>query len=113
MSFASKLNKGGNVFYYRLPEGAEYLKLKDLDPTKIYEIKGFWINEKTEFGPAATMICDGFGVNLPDHLLQTVRDILADPDQIEAVNAGTAGFRVRQAENRKGQKFLSVEWMDL
>ena len=112
MSLASKLNKG-NLFNYRLPENPSYYKLDELDPKQTYEIKGLWINEDGKFGPSATLICDGYGVNLPRHLVPVCRQILADPEFVEGINAGVFGFRVRKAVNKAGQDFLSVEWVDL
>lgn len=112
MSLAAKLNKGSK-FFYRMPEGSPYYKLEDLDPKQDYEVKGLWINEDGKFGPSATLICDGFGVNLPRHLVQVCRDILASEDLVEGINAGVLGFRIRKASNKAGQEFLSVEWVDL
>ena len=112
MSLAAKLNKG-NKFFYRMPEGSPYYKLDDLDPKQSYEVKGLWINEEGKFGPSATMICDGFGVNLPRHLVPICREILADQDFVDGINSGVFGFKIRKAQNKAGQEFLSVEWVDL
>ncbi len=112
MSLASKLNKGSK-FTYRMPEGSPYYKLEDLDPKQDYEVKGLWINEEGKFGPSATLICDGFGVNVPRHLLPVCREILADSEIVEGINAGVFGFRIRKAVNKAGQEFLSVEWLDI
>lgn len=112
MSLASKLNKGSK-FTYRMPEGSPYYKLEDLDPKQDYEVKGLWINEEGKFGPSATLICDGFGVNVPRHLLPVCREIMADSEIVDGINAGVFGFRIREAVNKAGQKFLSVEWLDI
>lgn len=113
MSFASRHAHKGPLFTYRLPEGeTTYIRLKDLEKGKKYEIKGFYINKSSQFGEAPALIMRDCVVNLPRHLLSDVRDIMASQDDVDAVNAGTAGFVVTEVSNDKG-KFLSVEWVDL
>lgn len=113
MSFTSGLNNKGSLFNYRMPEGSPYYKLEELDQDQTYEIRGLWINETGKFGPSATLICDGFGVNVPKHLLQDCRIILQSPEKVEAINAGTAGFKPRKAVNKAGQEFASLTWVEL
>lgn len=114
MSFAKRHEHKGPLFTYRLPEGeVTYLKLKDLDRNKVYEVRGFYINTSSQFHEEdAAMIMTDAVLNLPQHLLRDVKEIMADPDDVNDINGGVVGFRVVEKQSDKG-KYLSVEWVDL
>lgn len=118
MSFASKYNKG-NKFAIDTEGWSEYRDLKSLYKENgddfIYPIHGFYINRKSQFGDAPVIICDGYFVNCPKHLLDTVYDILASEEAIADINAGKAGFRIRtyEAKNYKNKKCYSIEFVDV
>jgi hypothetical protein len=52
-------------------------------------------------------------VNLPEHLLEDVQDMISDSEAVEQINAGKAGFKIRTYTDRKGGTSYSVEWMDI
>lgn len=114
MSFATKHAHNGPLFTYQLPEGDKtYLKLKDLQPGTDYELKGLFISKSSQFVKEQPNAVISYAiVNLPQHLLDDVRDMMADEDDVQAINAGTAGFRVIQKNGKKGT-YLSVQWIDL
>ena len=118
MSFAGKYNKSGKVFSVDTDGWDVYKSLADLfenDPLKIYPVRGFYINNKSKFGPRPTMISDGFFVNLPEHMLDDVRTIMTNPEDVATIDAGKVAFRVRtytsKAYNKEcfGVEFLDVE----
>ena len=74
----------------------EYVSLQDLvgmyDTDMQYVIHALYINNKGQYGPQALAVIDNYKVNLPSHLLSDVREMLANPDDVAAINEGRAGF---------------------
>lgn len=118
MSFASKHNKGSK-FNIDTEGWSEYRDLKSLykefDAETVYPLHGFYINRKSQFGLAPVIISDGYFVNCPAHMLEEVNSILADAEDIAAINAGKVGFKIRtyQAKNYKNKTCYSVEFVDM
>lgn len=119
MSFASKYNKGGNVFNIDTEGWTEYRDLKSLlkenGPDKEYPVHGFYINRKSQYGDAPVIISDGFYVNAPRHMLDDVIKIMGDAEAIDAVNNGLVAFKVRtyEAKNYNNKKCYGVEFVDV
>lgn len=118
MSIASKYNKG-NLFKVNT-EGYEYRSLEWLfnenGADQDYEVRGIYINHKSQFGDAPVAICDGFFANLPSHLLDDAKDMLKDQETIDAINAGKFGFKIETYEKEVGKKMKTcygVRWVDL
>ena len=118
MSFAAKHNKG-NVFNIDTEGWSEYRDLKSLlkenGPDEVYPVHGFYINRKSQFGDAPVIISDGFFVNCPRHMLEDVRQIMTDAEDIAAINDGRVGFKVRtyEAKNYNNKKCYGVEFVDI
>lgn len=113
MSFANKYNKGG-IKWNINTEGFKYHNLLELSKNETYRIYGFYINTKTKFGayPVA-ILCDGF-LNLPQHTLTTVKDMLQDPETVEMIKSGKCGLQVEEYVSAKYNKeLLSVKWVDM
>ena len=111
MSFANRFNKG-NRFDIDTT-GYDYLKLSELDRGKVYQLKGFFISTKGSYGPSPVAIIEGHFVNLPQHTLSVVQDMLTDDEAIKWIKDGLAGFKVRPYTDSNGKERLSVEWVDL
>ena len=111
MSFANRYNKG-NKFNIDTT-GYNYLKLSELDPEKVYVLRGLFINSKGAFGPSPVAIIEGNFVNLPQHTLSVVQDMLLDDETVATIKAGSAGFKLRKYTDSNGKDRLSVEWMDV
>ena len=118
MSIAAKYNKG-SLFKVNT-EGYGYKGLEELynenGADQEYEVRGIYINHKSQFGDAPVAISDGFFVNLPAHLLDDAKDMLKDQDAIDAMNAGTFGFKIETYEKEIGKKMKTcygVRWVDL
>ena len=97
MSFAAKHNKGSK-FSVDTEGWSEYRDLKSLykeDPEAVRPVYGFYINKKSQFGNAPVIICDGYYVNCPKHMLDDVMDILQSAEDIADINDGKVGFKVR------------------
>ena len=95
MSIASKYNRTGNLFPID-SENFEFISLEELyrkvGEQGEYQLLGVFVNSKTRFGEQPVAIIDGFKVNLPKHMTETVKAIMADPEDVAEINAGKVGF---------------------
>ena len=111
----SKFNSKGNAFTYRAPEGTPYKKLKDLynkkHPDEVWTILGAFVHNG-QYGENAVLVTKNCYVNLPDHMVQRVKDLINDDEVVDQINKGGAGFRIYEYENSKGNKSLSVTFVD-
>lgn len=117
MSIASKYNKG-SAFTYQAPEDVPFISLEKLFHTGgegvVYPLHSLYINNKSKYGDAPVAITDGYFVNLPRHMLDTVREMMGDMELIAAVNGGHVGFTVRPYVRTGDNKPLySVTWLDI
>lgn len=97
-----------------LIEGIEDPKeVKDIVEETIYQVRGIYINTKGLFDDAPVVALDSAYVNLPAHMTQICREILADPQAIAAINAGRVGFTIYAYEKPQYHKTCySVRWVD-
>lgn len=116
MSFASKRAKGSKFDINT--EGFEYKSLDELVKENgintQYKILGFYINKKSRYGDAPVAICEGFFANFPNHMLEEVKEILQDPEDIADIKAGKVGFTIEEYTSKTyGTDCLGVQWVDL
>lgn len=87
--------------------------LFNTDPDKTYTLLGLF-TKGSKFGKEPDAIIQGYKVNLPRHLLDTVNDMLDDNQVIEAIKAGKVGFKVYSYHsNTYNKDAYSVTWLDL
>lgn len=101
MSKATTYNRGSafNVNF----EGLEFISLQDLydqqEPGKaeetVFKITGLFINQKSKFGPRPFVSTPNFLADLPAHMLETVQQMIGDPEVVEEINSGKVGFQLR------------------
>ena len=113
--FLNKYNKKVNVFKYEQVEEPEYKSLKDLFENGETEvlIKGFFINTKGYYGDSAVAIADGYNINLPNHLLETVKEMLTDGELIEMINNDRIGIEIYQYTSKKWGTNYSVNFIEM
>lgn len=114
----SSLNKGKRIFTYQMPEDAEFISLKELfdenGADKIYVLVGMYLSDKGNFGTQPILLTPTHFVNAPKHLVDVVKDIVADETIVEQINAGNAGFKIQKYIDKKYKKeCYSVEFVDL
>lgn len=114
MSFGTKRSKGTVNFNVDV-SGFEFKSLKDLEVGSIYKIDGLYINTKSKFGshPVAIVADDKILVDLPKHLVEEVKDILSDAEDVADIKAGKCGFRVYEYTTDDGLVCRSINWMDI
>ena len=87
--------------------------LFNTDPDKTYTLLGLF-TKGSKFGKEPDAIIQGYKVNLPRHLLDTVEDMLDDNQVIEAIKAGKVGFKIYSYHsNTYNKDAYSVTWLDL
>lgn len=116
MSFARKFN-ASNVFEINT-DGMPFCKLSALynkhGKNAIFEIGGFFISQGGTYGPTPVIITPNVLVNLPNHLLETVRNIISDDEAIETVKQGLVGFKVREYQTKDTNKTCySITFVDI
>jgi hypothetical protein len=116
-TFASKLNKP--MFNVDTTD-FNYIKLADLYKSKehggkdaIHVINGVFINE-SQYGPNPVIISEQYKalINLPKHMAGAIKEILADPELVQAVKDGKAGFKIYTYESHNRECY-SINFVDL
>ena len=112
MSVLSKYNKG-SLFTFKLdPEMViEFVKLSELDLDREYVVRMLYINTKGQYKdhPVAASFPKGdedaiMLVDLPEHLTDTVREMIVDQEVAELANKCKLGFKIRTYEYESGDK---------
>jgi len=114
MSFANKYNKNTELLFNINCDGFDYKKLSELDADTTYTLRGVFVSNKSKFGESAVAICDNFFVNLPNHMINTVREILSDAESIDDINNSKVGFTVYQYHSDTYNKdCYSIKFVDI
>lgn len=117
MSFASKYSNASPRFNVKITNPT-YTSLADLftdyGSDHVFAIAGIYINTKGQYGAQPCVaINESTLVNFPKHLLEVCEEMRKDPDAIDAINNGQAGFKVYQYTSKQGRVAYSVDWVDL
>lgn len=115
MSFGSKhARKEGLTFAFDTSSIKGYTSLKDLyavhAPEEVYVIRAIFIS-KGKFGEHPTIALENVYVNLPSWMTEECRGIASDPEDVQAINEGKAGFRIVKRTGQNGD-YLAVNWVD-
>ena len=112
---------------YDTSDASNYRKLEEVydDPDTVYEVRGCFINPKTNYNSkitrkkeAAVLILDDFMVNVPDHQIMAVKHILEDEEACDAIDRGECGFKIRKYHQTEYDKdcysitFVNIEPKD-
>ena len=108
----SRLNKGSKFTIDTTD--FPFKDLSELELGKPYTLRGVYVLKKRgkmkQDMPNA--IIDGTVINLPAHLLDDVKEIIADDSIVADIEAGKAGFTVYTYNDDNGEH-RSVKWIDL
>ena len=115
MSYATKFNKG-NKFTFKPADDAQYVSLEVLynkNPEQIHDVKALYINTKSKFGDAPCVAIDPvIIVNLPKHLLETVKEMIANDECVAAINNNEVKFKIYSyRDNTFNKTCYGVEWL--
>lgn len=88
--------------------------LFDTDPKAKHKVLGLFTNNGGKYGTEPVAIIDGFLVNLPRHLLDTVQQMLDDDDIVQYIKDGHVAFSIYQYHSSKyNRDAYSVKWLDI
>lgn len=86
-------------------EELSYRKLKELDKSKVYNVSGLFINNKSAYGEQAVVISinddESFMVGLNATDTAAIKPALENQEVIDSIKSGTQGFRVREFVSKK------------
>lgn len=97
-----------------------YVKLRDIYESKdeggndvIHPLNGLYVH-KSELGDSPVLVESEKRrlVNLPSHLGETVREILANPEAVTAIKEGKVGYTIYTYESHK-RKCYSISFVDM
>lgn len=115
-SFASKHNKSNfdvDVTNFQFVKLADiYKSKKEGGKDVIHDCNGLWVH-KSELGDSPVCI-DAKNkrlVNFPSHVSDEIRDILSDPDDVQAIKDGKVGYTIYEYESH-GKTCYSIRWVD-
>lgn len=112
MSMFSHLNKSYENKFVNMPESLEnYRKIAELNQNEIYTVLGMYIVPagKSKFGEHANMgLVDSNGeafiINLPHHMTDSVKMIMANDELLKGVNNGDCKVKVKDYFSKKYNK---------
>lgn len=115
MSYATKFNKG-NKFTFKPADDPQYVSLEVLynkNPEQVHDVRALYINTKSRFGDAPCVAIDPvIIVNLPSHLLETVKEMINDDECVAAINNNEVKFKIYSYKNKTFNKTCyGVEWL--
>lgn len=120
MSFASKHKKGG-IQWGIDTKDFEYFKLEDLFKKDaegtVYNLLGVFINKNKsekdlkDYGASVVGILSDKLINLPSHMEEEVKEIMADEEDVADIKAGNVWFRIRSYESH-GKTCYSPDWLE-
>lgn len=92
----------------------EFIKLSELVEKygikKEYIVRALFTNKESKFSEQGVIVTDDYNVNLPNHLTELIKEMRADEDVVNIINAGEVQFTIYEYENKKGQKGYSINF---
>ena len=114
----TKFNNGNVRFDFEPSKDFEYKKLEELfkanGKDKVYLVKGVFINTKSRYGDSAVAVGEEYYINLPQHLVSTVREIIEDNKIVDDINNDKVGFTIYSYQQEKYDiTCYSINWVDM
>lgn len=112
MGFAKSHNH--SAIFSISTEGFEYKKLTDFELGKKYLVRGCFVHEKGKYGESCSLILDDCFMNLPSHMVNDCKDILANKNAIAQIEASGLYAEVYEYEDTKNTHKMqrSIRWID-
>ena len=118
MSFASKFNKGAKFSIDTA--GFQYKKIGDVvndnGMENTYTVAALFINTRGKYDdhPVAVLPQIEALVDLPSHMTEEVRQILADPEDCSAIESGKVGIKFEKYTSKTyNRECLGCRWVDI
>lgn len=96
--------------------GYEYKKLdelyKEYGADVEYPIRALYVN-KTKYGESAVAVTDGYFINLPSHVVDDVKEIIADDELVRMINDGFVSIAIYEYYSHKYDGvFYGIRWIE-
>lgn len=118
MSFAARFNKGSKFDIDTT--GYTYKTMRELvlenGLEKVYQIAALYINTKGRFDDHPVAVIPELKVlmDMPSHMTETVREILADEAACDAINNGLVGIQLEEYKSKTyNRECIGIRWIDL
>ena len=79
---------------------------------KVLKVQGVF-HYKAKYGERPVIIADCLKINLPDHCMKDIENILADDEAIRLINEGKCGFQTSEYTDSKGEVRYSGSFVDI
>lgn len=79
----------------------------------IVKVVGMYTHNKSQFGEKGIIITPNCNIDVPEHLIPMIKEVIAEDALVEAVNAGHCGLKIRSYEDSKGIKRWSATFVDI
>lgn len=93
-------------------EGFEFKKLSTFPLDTEITVRGALISKGGKYGDSASLILDDCFMNIPNHMIDDVKELLGDQDAIDQVEAGKLAVSIYEYEDRNGAIQRSIKWID-
>lgn len=115
MSILNKYNKTTNPYEFEPKNNVEYKNLAELFEAGIKEVPilSMFINTKGKFGDSPVVCTYDYNINLPNHMLDTVKEMNTDVDVIDLANSGKLGIQIYEYNSKKWGKNYSVNFIEV
>lgn len=118
MSLANKYNS--NRKFNISTEGFPYRKLKEVyndpifGPDAIIPVDAVYINNG-KYGETASLAscANRFLLNLPNHQVPMIKEVLEDAEAIQQIKEGRAAVKIVPWTDAKGNTYYKIEWVDI
>lgn len=95
-------------------DGFPFKKLNELEEGKVYVLRGCFTTPDNGYGMGAVLIIDDALINVPQRYVELVQEIRNDPEVIDQIKAGKAGFRYSVFQSAKYKnKGYGIDLLDL
>lgn len=116
-NFMNKFNKKVVEFTFKPSEDFEYYNLEDVYNNfkdKPIKVLGLYINKSKIYDESPLVVSDFGYINLPVHLVDSVKEIRDNEEVVKMINDGKVGFTIYTYESQKSTKLCySINWVDL
>lgn len=110
----SKFNSNQSIDWGVNTEGMKFQSLDTLKVDQPYKVLGMFITPDNGYGQGAALITEYGLINLPQRYVDTVKEILNDPDTVEQIKEGKAGFFYNTFISKKYKReSYDVRFIDL
>lgn len=93
-------------------EGFEFKKISQFPLDKELTVRGALISKGGKYGDSASLILDDCFMNIPNHMIDDVKELLGDQDAIDQVEAGLLAVSIYEYEDKNGAIQRSIKWID-